>query len=70
MGNKNIYEGDKVLVKEPWEIGTIVGHSGAYCMCGHVLHIKTPEVKDFYNIKCPKCGFIIQLYCGQEKKED
>ena len=63
---KSFYEGEDVLVKNPWEINSIDGYSGAFCECGHVLHIKTPKVKSWYRIKCPKCGFIVQLFCGEE----
>lgn len=63
--NKGLYEGDDALVKEPWELEEIDGYSGAICKCGRVLHIKTPKIKTWHQIKCPKCGFMINLYCGQ-----
>ena len=66
--DKELYEGDDVIVKKPWEIKTIEGYSGAFCECGRVLHIKTPRQKKFHAIKCPKCGFIVNLFCGEEGK--
>ena len=63
---KGLYEGDDVLVKKPWEINIIEGYSGAFCQCGHVLHIKTPKLKMWHAIKCPVCGHITQLFCGEE----
>ena len=41
-------------------------YSGAYCKCGTNLYIKTPQEKDWYPIKCPLCGFVVNLYCGKE----
>lgn len=66
--DKNLYEGDDVIVKKPWELAIIEGYSGGICECGSVLHIKTPKIKMFHSIKCPNCGFIIQLFCGEEGK--
>lgn len=60
-----IYEGDDVICKEPWDIREMEGYSGAFCKCGHVLHIKTPKRKDWHEIKCPKCGFVVNLFCGE-----
>lgn len=40
------------------------GYSGAYCRCGRVLYIKTPQNKAFHSIKCPECGFVVNLFCG------
>lgn len=68
MDNKNntkAYEGDDVICKEPWDLRLIEGCSGAICECGHVLHIKTPRQKAFHAIKCPMCGFIVNLFCGK-----
>lgn len=64
--DKELYEGDDVIVRKPWELEIIEGCSGGFCKCGAVLHIKTPKIKMFYSIKCPNCGFIIQLFCGEE----
>lgn len=61
-----MYEGNDVICKEPWDGRIIEGYSGAYCECGHVLHIKTPRQKAFHAIKCPKCGFVVNLYCGEK----
>lgn len=63
--DKELYEGDDVIVQEPWQIEKIEGYSGAFCECGHVLHIKTPKRKAFHRIKCPVCGFGINLFCGE-----
>lgn len=60
-----IYEGDDVICKEPWNCRIIDGYSGAFCECGHVLHIKTPRRKAFHPIKCPICGRIVNLFCGE-----
>ena len=65
MGFGTIYEGDDVLVKEPWELNTIEGYSAAICEDA-VLHIKTPKIKSWYSIKCPRCGRVINLFCGEE----
>lgn len=61
----DIYEGDDVIVKEPWEIQVVEGYEGAFCECGHVLLIKTPTLKTWHPIKCPKCGFVVNLFCGK-----
>lgn len=63
--DKDLYEGDDVLVKEPWDPRIVDGYSGAFCSCGYILHIKTPKIKAFHAIKCPKCGHIVNLFCGQ-----
>lgn len=60
------FAGEDVICKEPWDFRIIEGYSGAFCECGHVLHIKTPKRKDFYPIECPKCGHVVRLYCGEE----
>lgn len=65
MENKLLYEGKDVIVRDPWDMYKIEGHSTAFCKCGYVLHIKTPKIKNWYTIKCPKCGFKINLYCGE-----
>ena len=57
--NPDIVDNSKQFGKE------IDGYSGAYCQCGNVLYIKTPEIKMFYPIKCPDCGFIVNLFCGK-----
>lgn len=66
--DKELYEGDDVICKEPWDYRIIDGYSGAFCECGHVLHIKTPRRKAFHAIKCPICGQIVNLFCGEEGK--
>jgi len=68
MVDKILYEGDDVVVRLPWDQLVMEGHSAAFCECGYVLHIETPAIKNWYTIKCPKCGFVIQLYCGKEGK--
>ena len=30
------------------------------------VKIKTPKIKTWHQIKCPKCGFVINLFCGEE----
>lgn len=67
--DKELYEGDDVICKEPWDPRIIEGHSGAFCECGHVLHIKTPRRKNWHSIKCPMCGHIVNLYCGEEGEQ-
>lgn len=64
--DKFLYEGEDVIVREPWELEIIQGHSAAICKCGAVLHIKTPKIKTWHKIKCPRCNFIINLFCGEE----
>lgn len=64
--DKDLYEGDDVLVKEPWDTRIIEGYCGAFCECGHVLHIKTPRRKKFHAIKCPKCERVVNLFCGEK----
>ena len=66
MDNNKKYEGDDVVIREPYELGIIEGCTGAFCECGAVLHIKTPKIKNFYHIKCPRCGFTVGIYCGEE----
>jgi hypothetical protein len=56
----------EIIVKDPGDIRAIEGYSGAFCKCGHVLHIKTPKIKGWYPIKCPVCGFVANLFCGEE----
>lgn len=60
-----LYEGDDVIVDDPWH-PLMEGYEGAFCECGRVLMIKRPKVKTWYAIKCPKCGFIVNLFCGEE----
>lgn len=60
-----LYKGDAVICKKPCE-WIDEGYSGAICVCGHDLFIKTPKIKKFHQIKCPNCGFIISLYCGKD----
>lgn len=67
---KNFYKGDDVLVRMPGDIRIIEGYSGAFCECGRTLHIKTPILKDFYAIKCPVCGSVVNLYCGKKHKRE
>lgn len=69
MSDKELYEGEDVIIKEPWELEEIEGYSGAFCKCGAVLHIKTPKIKKFHSIKCPRCNFIINLFCGEEGED-
>lgn len=40
-------------------------YSGAYCICGYNLYIKTPQKKDWYFIKCLNCGSVVSLGCGR-----
>ena len=65
-----ITENNEVIVKQPGEIAEIEGYSGAFCACGHVLHIKTPKIKAWYPIKCPVCGFVVKLFCGEEMDKE
>lgn len=64
--DKDLYEGDDVIARLPYNLETLEGYSGAFCECGSVLHIKTPRIKKFHAIKCPNCGFIVNLFCGEE----
>lgn len=66
IDGNHIYIDDEVLVKEPWDIKIIEGYSAAICKCGYVLHIKTPKIKKFHTIVCPKCRFVVNLFCGEE----
>lgn len=43
----------------------IDGYSGAFCPCGNTLYIRTPEIKNFYSIECPNCGFVVTIFCGK-----
>lgn len=61
------YKDDDVFVAEPGDIREKPGYSGAFCKCGCTLHIKTPQKKDFYTIKCPNCSATICLFCGLEE---
>ena len=49
----------------PWEHKLMEGNEGAFCKCGRVLQIKRPKIKTWHQIKCPKCGFIINIFCGE-----
>lgn len=60
-----IYEGDNVVVRPPWDPRIIEGYEGAFCKCGCVLHIKTPKIKNWHPIKCPECGHVLNLFCGK-----
>lgn len=64
--DKDLYEGNDVVVQEPWDNRLIEGYDGAYCRCGSVLQIKRPKIKTWHSIKCPECGFIVKLFCGEE----
>lgn len=59
---KRSYKDNDVKVTN--DIYKLEGYSGAFCLCGVTLHIKTPFYKDFYSIECPECKHITQLYCG------
>ena len=48
-----------------WKCVLMDGNEGAFCKCGMVLQIKRPKVKAWHKIKCPKCGFIINIFCGE-----
>lgn len=61
-----MYKNNDVLVKPPGDIRIIEGYSGAFCACGHTLHIKTPKQKGWHAIQCPVCEFVVNLYCGEE----
>lgn len=65
MSDKKLYEGDDVVCRKPGDVRSIDGYSGAFCECGHTLHIKTPKQKAFHAIKCPVCGNIVNLFCGE-----
>lgn len=63
------FENENVIVDDyAWSANTTIreGYSGAYCRCGRVLYIKTPKIKSFHSIKCPECGFCLNLFCGLE----
>ena len=49
----------------PWECKLIERNEVAFCKCGRVLQIKRPKIKTWHKIKCPKCGFIINIFCGE-----
>lgn len=70
MSVKDLYEGDDVIVRWPWEqLEMPDGYSidsAAVCKCGVILHIKMPKIKTWHPIKCPRCGFIVNLFCGEE----
>lgn len=61
--NENVIVGDYAWLPNAVERP---GCSGAYCQCGRVLYIKTPRFKSVHSIKCPNCGFVINLFCGSE----
>lgn len=69
MGKK-FYAGDEVMVKAPGDIGIVEGYEGAFCECGCTLHIKTPDIKDFYYIVCPRCNNTVTLFCGRYALHD
>jgi hypothetical protein len=69
MGKK-FYAGDDVMVKEPGDIGIVEGYEGAFCECGCTLLIKTPDIKDFYHIVCPRCRYVSWLFCGKQTFEE
>lgn len=39
-------------------------YAAAICECLNTLYIKQPKNKGFHSIKCPECGFEINLFCG------
>ena len=55
-----------VKMNYPWEYKLMEGNEGAFCKCGRVLQIKKPKIKTWHKIKCPLCGFVINLFCGSE----
>ena len=63
---KSLYKDKDVICNTPGDTRAMNGYSGAFCPCGSVLHIKTPRRKDMYSIECPKCGYVVGLYCGKE----
>lgn len=64
--DKDLYEGDDVLAQDSWDCYVMEGNEAAICRCGRVLQIKRPKIKTWHPIKCPKCGFIVNLFCGEE----
>lgn len=64
-----IYEGDEVLVRPPWNLERLEGYEGAICKCEYILYIKTPKIKTFHRIKCPRCGHVVSLFCGEVGKK-
>lgn len=61
--NENVIVGDYAWSKS---IAGRPGCSIAECQCGRILYIKTPKIKSFHSIKCPECGFVMNLFCGLE----
>ena len=49
-----------------WKHVLMEGNEGAFCKCGRVLQFKRPKIKTWHKIKCPKCRFIINIFCGEE----
>ena len=54
-----------VRINDPGDLKLMEGNEGAFCKCGRELQIKRPKIKTWHKIKCPKCGFIINLFCGE-----
>ena len=54
-----------VAMNYPWECELMEGNEGAFCKCGRVLQFKRPKIKTWHKIKCSKCGFIINIFCGE-----
>lgn len=62
----NLYKDEDVLVTH--DIKEKKGYSSAFCKCGATLHIKNPFFSQFCVIECPKCKYIMQLYCAGVNK--
>lgn len=61
------FENENVMLGE--DIGDFRernGYSAGECKCGYTLYIKRPKIKAFHSIKCPNCGFVVNLFCGSE----
>lgn len=48
----------------PWKTSVKDGNEGVFCNCGRMLQIKRPKTKTWHKVKCPECGFVINVYCG------
>lgn len=67
------FEGSDVIAVDPWapinelqKYSDPKEYSAAICQCPTNLYIKTPAIKTWHTIKCPRCGFIVNLFCGLE----
>ena len=45
-------------------------YSSIFCQCGQTVYFKTPKIKTWRLIKCPKCGNVYHAVWINNNKEE